>query len=520
MPAKWLVSMTVLLGALMAVIDTSIVNVAMPHMAGGLGVGIDEITWVAISYMVANVIVMPLIYFFSQRFGRRRFYFSAVLVFTLASGLCGMARTLPEMIAFRALQGFGGGVLIPTAQAFMMEVFPPGEQGFAMAIFGMAAMAGPAIGPVLGGWITDNYGWPWIYLINIPIGIATLLLVPMTLPADDPKKRVRARTDFLGIGLLAVALSCLDLVLERGQRWDWFNSALTYRFGILGVLSLFGFIYWELKAKSPAVELRVMKNFSFSMGTAMGTVLMVCLYANNFVIPVWTQELLGFDATHAGLAVLPRALIMFLVLPATGRLYNLVDPRITSAVGFVIMAASGLMLKNLSLDSGISEVFWPLIVWGLGNAAVWSSLTTLTLSAVNPKDLVQASGIYNLIRQFGGSTGYALVSTLSERRTQFHRSVLIEHLSQFSPIFRERWGTIAHLLPYGAGSTGMPPSQLLYTLDPYHLQDMALAVMNAQLNANARMMAYADIFWLFSALFLVSAPFFFLIRNPHKRNRP
>ena len=517
MQAKWLVSMTVLLGALMAVIDTSIVNVAMPHMAGGLGVGIDEVTWVAISYMVANVIVMPLIHFFSQRFGRRRFYLAAVLVFTAASGLCGMARTLPEMIAFRALQGFGGGVLIPTAQAFMMEVFPPGEQGFAMAIFGMAAMAGPAIGPVLGGWITDNYGWPWIYLINIPIGIATLLLVPLTLPADDPKKRVLAKIDFMGIGLLAVALSCLDLVLERGQRWDWLSSPLTYRFGILGVLSLIGFIYWEIKASSPAVELRVMRNFSFSMGTAMGTVLMVCLYANNFVIPLWTQNLLGFDATHAGIAVLPRALTMFLVLPLTGRLYNMFDPRITSAVGFAVMAVSGFMLKNLSLDSGMDQVFLPLVVWGVGNAAVWSSLTTLTLSSVKPKDMVQAAGLYNLIRQFGGSTGYALVSTVSERRTQFHRSVLIEHLNQISPIFRERLEKIASLLPSGAGSSGMRPSQLLYTLDPYHLHDMALAAIDAQLNSNAQMMAFADIFWVFSALFLVSAPFFFLLRNPRAK---
>lgn len=517
MPFKWRVTLTVLLGATMAVIDTSIVNVAMPHMAGGLGVGIDEITWVAISYMVANVIIMPLIHFFSQRFGRRLFYTLAVLVFTLASGFCGMARTLPEMIAFRAIQGFGGGVLIPTAQAFMMEVFPAAERGFAMAIFGMAAMAGPAIGPVLGGWITDNYGWPWIYLINIPIGVITLILIPVTLPADDPKARVRAKTDFIGIGLMAVALSCLDLVLERGQRWDWFNSALTYRFGLIGLVSLAAFIIWELKSKAPAVDLRVMKEFSFSVGTVMATILMICLYANNFVIPLWTQELLGFDATHAGIAVLPRAVTMFLVLPITGRLYNLFDPRKTSALGFAVMAVSGLMLKNLNLDSGMDQLFLALVVWGVGNAAVWSSLTTLTLSQIKPKDLVQAAGLYNLVRQFGGSTGYALVSTLSERSTQFHRSVLVENMNPFSPVFQSRLEQLGDLLPFGAGSSGMPASDLRYPLDPFHLRDMALSALNEQLNANAQMMAYADIFWLFSMVFLISTPFFFLIRNPRKK---
>src|SRR5512141_1924329 len=329
-----------MIGTIMAVLDSSIVNVALPGMSGSLGVTIEQITWVVTGYILANVIIMPLVALLSQRFGRKNFYMTSVVRFTVASMACGLARSLPVMVAFRAVQGIGGGVLMSVAQAILRETFPAEEQGTAMGIFGLGVVLAPAFGPTLGGWLTDQYSWPWIFYINVPIGIINLLLVSRFV--EDPSYLIRRKgeIDWLGLGLMILGLGSLQLMLESAERNDWFQSGYVIRLAVIAASGLLFFVWRELTTERPAVDLRILRNASFSSATALGGVLGMALNGSLFLLPLFLQQLLGYTALKSGLAMMPRSLAMAVIMPIGGRFYNRLGPRILVGTGLAVTGLS------------------------------------------------------------------------------------------------------------------------------------------------------------------------------------
>src|SRR6185503_10820538 len=335
---KWIIAGTVLTGTIMAVLDSSIVNVALPDMSGTLGVTIEEITWVVTSYILAQVIVMPITGLLSARFGRKRFYMTSVVLFTAASMACGLAHSLASMVVFRVIQGFGGGVLLTVSQAILRESFPPEEQGLAMVLYGLGAVLAPAFGPTLGGWITDQYSWPWIFYINVPVGVLNIMLVTRFI--EDPPYLVREKgyIDWPGLGLLVAGLGGLQLMLEEGERNDWFQSGFIVRLGVVAAVGLALFVWRELTTDRPAVNLRMLNNVSFASATALGGVLGLALTASLFLLPVFLQNLLGFNAMQSGFTLMPRSLAMAVLMPIAGRFYNRLGPRVLVGSGLLIAA--------------------------------------------------------------------------------------------------------------------------------------------------------------------------------------
>ena len=321
-PNKWLVTAAVLTGTIMAVLDSSIVNVALPKMSGTLACSIEEITWVVTAYILSNVIIMPMIAMLSARFGRKRVYLASVVLFTASSMACGLARTLPLMVFFRVLQGAGGGVLQTVSQAILRETFPPEEQGMAMGLFGMGAVVAPAVGPTLGGWLTDNHSWPWIFYINVPIGIVNVLLVTRFVHDPAYLKRVKGAIDWLGLSLMTVGLGALQLMLEKGETEGWLDSGFIQALAVIAGAGLLAFVWHELTARAPAVDLRLLRNGTFSSATAMGGILGIALNASLFLLPVFLQRNLGYPAIQSGLALMPRSLAMLVLMPIGGLLYN------------------------------------------------------------------------------------------------------------------------------------------------------------------------------------------------------
>src|SRR5690348_5155437 len=330
---KWVIAGTVLTGTVMAVLDSSIVNVALPDMSGTLGVTIEQITWVVTAYILANVIIMPILALLSARFGRKNFYMASVVAFTVASMLCGISHSLPEIIVWRIFQGVGGGVMITVAQAILRETFPVEEQGMAMGIYGMGVVLAPAIGPTLGGWLVDNYSWPWIFYINVPIGVLNILLVSRFI--EDPPYLIRekGKIDFLGLGLMTIGLGALQLMLEKGQEKNWFQSSLIIYLAVISAAGLIFFVWRELVTDRPAVDLRILKNASFTSATFLGGVLGAGLYGSLFLLPLFLQNLLGYTAMLSGLALMPRSLAMAVIMPIGGRFYNKLGPRLLVGAG-------------------------------------------------------------------------------------------------------------------------------------------------------------------------------------------
>lgn len=351
---KWVIAITVMTGTTMAVLDSSIVNVALPDMSGTLGATIDQITWVITGYILANVIAMPIIAMISARFGRKRVYMVSVAAFTLASMACGVSRSLPVMVGFRIIQGFGGGVLITVSQAILRESFPPEEQGMAMGVYGMGVVLAPALGPTLGGWLTDQYSWPWVFYINVPIGILNLVLVSRFIHDPPYLLRDRGSIDWLGLALMTVGLGALQLMLEEGQRDQWFESTYIVALAACTAIGLILFLWRELATAHPAVNLRIATDPSFSSATAIGGVLGMGLYGSLFLLPLFLQELLGYPAMKSGIALMPRGLAMAVVMPIGGRFYNRLGPRVLVGLGLVISAFSFWQLGQLTTEEG----FW------------------------------------------------------------------------------------------------------------------------------------------------------------------
>jgi len=438
---KWLVTVSVTFGTLMGAIDASIVNVAISQIRGAVGATVQEITWISTGFAIATVLVMPLTAFLGRLFGQKRVYLVSLVLFLVGSALCGLATSLWSLVFFRAVQGFGAGALQPTEQAILRQTFPPHEQGMAMALFGMAVMIGPAIGPTLGGYIVDNYHWSWIFFINLPVGALGLFMVWRFVHEPEDIRQanqaaaveVRKHFDWQGISLLCVGLAALQYFLEEGQRDDWFQSSTIAAVALVAVLGLAAFTWRELTAPVPAVDLRLFKDAVFTSGTVIGAVMFAILIASVFLLPLFMQELLGFTAMQSGLALMPRTLVMMVVTPIVGRLYNSVSPRVVIAFGILCTVAGAWQQSHFTLQTTASGVVGTLLVQGVGFACLFVPLTTAALSNVPRQRLTDATGLNSLLRQIGASAGLAVFATLLSRDSLVARHALVSHLTPERP---------------------------------------------------------------------------------------
>ncbi len=412
----WTIAGSVMLATFMVVLDSSVANVALPHIAGSLSASTDESTWVLTSYLVANAIMLPAAGWIARRIGRVRLLLLSILLFTLASLLCGMALTMPMLIVARVLQGIGGGGMQPLAQSILLESFPPRQHGTAMAAYGVGVIVAPVIGPTLGGWITDSYSWRWIFYINLPIGILALIMV--NLYVEDPpylRKAFHGAIDYLGFGLMALWLGTLQLVLDKGQEADWFAAPWICWTAAISTLALVTFIVRELTDHDPIVQLRIFRDRNFAMGTLITCTYGFVLYAATAMLPLFLQTLMGYSALQSGLSVSPRGLGAMASMVMVGLLVRKIDARYLMTFGFALLGASTWMLGNISLEIGMSSVVIPNILNGFAMGFVFVPLTTVTLSRLRKQEMGNATGIYNLMRNIGGSVGIATVTTMLVR---------------------------------------------------------------------------------------------------------
>ncbi|MDQ2664211.1 MAG: DHA2 family efflux MFS transporter permease subunit [Candidatus Eremiobacteraeota bacterium] len=412
-----LITITVMLGLIMAIIDATIVNVALNNIAGSLGASLDDVAWVSTGYILAAVITMPLNGWLTAFFGRKMFYAGCLAIFTIASLLCGTARSIWLLVFYRVVQGFGGGALQPTAQAILFESYPTEKRGAAMAIFGLGAMVGPAVGPTLGGYIIDNATWPIIFYINIPIGIIAFIMTMLFIPNADHMERPKGGIDWIGLGMMSAGLASLQYLLERGQHDDWYQSPLIWSLTIVAVTGILGFIFREIRDRAPLVDLSVFKHRTFTIGNIIGVVSGFGLFGTSLILPLFLQTVMGMTAFDTGMALLPGAVATAISMVVVGRFTSKIDPRIVVAFGMIVFGISCWWLGGLDQNTGYWDVFYPRLIQGFGLGFLFVPLTTVTLGAVARNELAGATGISALVRQLGGSFGIAILTTLLARET-------------------------------------------------------------------------------------------------------
>jgi DHA2 family multidrug resistance protein len=494
---KYIIALAVVLAALMQVIDSSIVNVALPDMMGNLGANLDEIAWVSTGYIIASVIVMPLTGFLGDLLGRKRYFVGSIILFTMASFFCGASHSLGTLIMWRLIQGVGGGALMTVSQAVLFESFPPEEAGTAMALFGLGVMVGPTIGPTLGGYLVDNAGWPWIFYINIPVGIVAAMMIAAYV--HDPEHQKKPTTiDYQGITLLAVSVFAIQYVLEHGQREDWFESRQIMFLTALGVVSGIALVWRELTTDQPAIDFRVLKHRQMWVGTLLGVVMGVGLYAMSFTLPVFMQGDLHMTAEQTGIVLLPGAVATAISMAVVGRLTDRFDSRLLVTGGALIFAAAAWMLSRITSQSGAGDFFWPLILRGLGLGMMFVPLTTLTLAKLKSHELSQGAGLYNFFRQLGGSFGIAVIATLVTRYTTQVREILGEHVTINNPIALQR----IEMLTRGMMAKGA---------DQWTAHQRALSILDQQLYGQASVIAYSHIYVITMISILLLIPMLLLV---------
>jgi len=461
----WLIAAAVMLATFMEVLDTSVANVSLPHIAGSLSASTDEATWVLTSYLVANAIVLPATSWLGNLFGRKRLLITCIVLFTCSSALCGLAGSLGFLVLARAIQGLGGGALQPISQAILLESFPEEKRGSAMAVFVMGVVVAPILGPTLGGWITDNYSWRWIFYINLPIGI--LAAISTNALVEDPpylKRQSIENIDYLGLGLLTIWLATLQYILDRGQELDWFGSRAIVWSSVISAIAFVAFIARELTAKQPVVDLRILKNRNFALGSAMVLFLGGVLYGTLAVLPLFLQNLLGYTALNAGIATSPRGIGAFIGTILIGRLVGRVHNRILIGAGFLLLAYSAFMFGGINLQISMRSIVIPSILNGFAIALIFVPLTTATMGTLAREQIGTATGIFNLMRNIGGSLGIASITTFIARVAQSSQDVLSAHMSQFNPLFQQRLAEIQAFLSHkvGAAQAVKLAQQILY----------------------------------------------------------
>jgi len=498
---KWAIAIAVSLGALLEIVDMSIVNVALPQMQASLGATLAQVSWVITSYGIANVIILPLSAWLGHRFGKKTYFVFSLVGFVVASVLCGISTSLPMLIIARLLQGFTGGGLLAKAQAILLETFPPEEQAIAQGLFGAIVIAGPAIGPTLGGYLVTNYDWRSIFFINVPLGIVATFMVTSLLPKDDERAKENSPIDWLSIALLAIGLGSLQTFLEEGNSEDWFESNLVIALAIASVVGIAAFVYRELHAEHPVVGLRVLRHRSLAAGSVLGVVIGMSLYGALFSVPIYAQTVLGFTSQQTGMLLLPGALVSAMAMQVASRLARKYDSRIilVAGGGILVLALHWLSI-SMTPTGGADDLFWPLIVRAFGTVLMFLPLQLAALGPIPKDEIAHASGVFNLMRQLGGSIGIAILTFLLDERVSFHHDRLAEHLSATDPAALGRVNAYASTF-LAQGDT------------PALAHQKGLAMLDVVLGRQAAVMSFSDTFVATSVLVLASLALVFLFKK-------
>ena len=499
----WLVAIAVMTSTFMEVLDTTVVNVSLPHIAGSLGATPEEATWALTSYLVANAIILPMTGWLANQFGRKRLLMASVAGFTISSFLCGLAPSLPFLILFRVIQGATGGGLQPLSQAILLEVFPPQERGKAMAFWALGIVVAPMLGPVMGGWLTDSYSWRWVFYINVPIGALALLMTNTFVFDPAYIKRRAGGIDYWGMGLLVVGIGALQVMLDKGQEEDWFGSHFIVTLALLAFAGLAVFIARELKTEHPVVDLRVFRYRSYATGVFLMTVLGFVLYGSTVLIPLLLQTLLGYPSLQAGIVMLPRGLGSFLFMPIVGILMGKIEPRKLLAAGILAASFSFWRFSHLTTSVGYWDFFWPLIIQGSAMGLLFVPLTTITNDPVPKEELGNATSLFNLMRNIGASVGIASVTTLVARHQQIHFNNLGAHVNTYDPQSRAMIESMRAAMMAAGANAATATRQ-------------AFAALFGTVQRQASVMAFNDAFRMLMVLFLLMLPLILIMRKPQK----
>jgi DHA2 family multidrug resistance protein len=497
----WLIAVSVMFATFMEVLDTTVVNVSLPHIAGSLSASIDEATWALTSYLVANAIILPMTGWLASRFGRKNLLMLSVVGFTLSSFLCGIAPTLSMLIAFRILQGATGGCLQPLSQAVLLEAFPPKDRGKAMGFWGLGIVVAPILGPVLGGWLTDNWSWRWVFYINLPVGIASIVMTKMFI-FDPPYLRQENRgIDYWGIGMLAVGIGALQILLDKGQEEDWFASTFMTVLAIVSVVCLVGLVIHELTTDDPVIDLRVFKLRSYAVGVFLMTTLGFVLYGSMVLLPIMLQTLLAYPPLQAGIAMAPRGIGSFFMMPLTGLMTGRFDARKLLTAGLIVGGVTLLWLSQLNLQAGYWDIFWPQLIQGVGMSLVFVPLTTVSMDPVPRERMGNATSLFNLMRNIGGSVGIATTGTMLARNQQATTALLGRNVTAYDATSQTMFAQLRGAF-LAAGADAATATQRAY------------AALFGMVQRQAAMVSFVGIFQLLGIVFIALVPLVLLMQRP------
>ncbi|HYW48736.1 MAG TPA: DHA2 family efflux MFS transporter permease subunit [Bryobacteraceae bacterium] len=503
----WIVAVAVMFATFMEVLDTTVVNVSLPHIAGSLSASVDEAAWALTSYLVANAVILPMTGWIANFFGRKRTLLAAVFGFTAASFLCGLAPNLQMLIVFRVIQGATGGALQPLSQAVMLEAFAPKDRGKAMAFWGLGIVVAPMLGPVVGGWLTDNYSWRWVFYINLPVGLASIIMTRLFIFDPPYIRRSSGGIDYWGMGMLAVGVGALQVVLDKGQEEDWFASNWISVLGVVAVVGIAAFIFHEIRTRDPVVHLRVFKDRTYAAGVFLMTIVGFVLYGSLLLLPIFLQTLLGYPALDAGFAMAPRGLGSFLMMPIVGTVLGRFDPRKVLGAGLVGAAWTLYALSKLNLNAGYWDIFWPQFIQGATLAMLFVPLTTTTMDPIPREEMGNATSMFNLMRNIGGSVGIASATTYLFRRQQFQTHVLGADVTASNP------QTQVYL-------RGLESVMKAHGADPVTAQHQAYGMIWGMVQRHAAMGAFVDTFRAMAVVFLLVLPLLLLMKRPQHHGPP
>ena len=503
----WLVAVSVMFATFMEVLDTTVVNVSLPHIAGSLSVTIDEATWVLTSYLVANAIILPMTGWLAATFGRKRLLMLSVVGFTAASFLCGLAPTLPTLILFRVLQGATGGALQPLSQAVLLEAFPPQDRGKAMGFWALGIVVAPILGPVLGGWLTDSYSWRWVFYINIPVGVASIVMTKLYIFDPPYLRQERRPIDYWGIGMLVVGIGALQILLDKGQQEDWFESNLMIALAVISAVTLIALVVHELTTDDPIVDLRVFKARSYAVGVFLMTIVGFVLYGSMVLLPIMLQTLLGYPPLQAGIAMAPRGIGSFFMMPLVGLMTGKFDPRKLLTLGLIVGGSTLLWLSRLNLQAGYWDIFWPQLIQGVGMSLLFVPLTTVSMDPIPRERMGYATSLFNLMRNIGGSIGIAMTGTILARHNQAMTSLIGSHVTAYDPATQRMFAQLRD----GFMASGA---------DSVTATRRAYAALFGMVQQQATMVSFVGIFQLLGVLFLALIPLVLFMKRPRGGGGP
>jgi DHA2 family multidrug resistance protein len=502
--SPWVIALSVVSATFMQVLDSSVVNVSLPHIAGSMSATVEEATWTLTSYLVANAIILPLTGWLARYFGRKRLLTFAVAGFTASSFLCGLAPNFTSLIIFRVIQGASGGTMQPLSQAIMLESFAPEDRGKAMAFWGVCIVAAPIIGPVVGGWLTDTYSWRWVFYINIPVGIVSLILIRLFVFDPHYLRRPSTRVDYWGIGMLTLGMACLQILLDKGEQEDWFASRAMSTLGVVASIALVSFVIYELKVNYPVVNLRVLRLRTFSTGVFLVTALGFVLYGSLVLVPIMLQTLLGYPSLQAGIAMAPRGIGSFIAFPIVGLILAYVGARRLLAFGFAASGLTLIWLGSMNLNLGYWDIFWPQFIMGVAMSCLFVPLTTISMDPIPKEEMGNATSIFNVMRNIGGSMGIATSTTILARHRQMYDNLLGGHVNPYNLASRQMQTQIRAAL-MARGSDLVTATRRSY------------AMLFAMVERQSAMLSFIDVFRLLGAIFLVIIPLVWLMKSPRVR---